>query len=174
MLSNHGSWFFPNMESQSTTRTIGALRPNAHHVSSIDHSFLETASRYMVHLLASAITCLVVFLLPRFLLIHPRSLGVKSVSQGCDTSENPSVERHTGQGQSRHMVVQSNPILLTPGLLVHGPLGNKPRGPLGSLPLCQEPHPATPEAKPRVGLPIHPSGALAAAVRTAVTQQAAG
>ena len=39
------------------------------------------------------------------------------------------------------MVVQSNPILLTPGLLVHGPLCNKPLGPLGNLQWCRDPVP---------------------------------
>ena len=39
------------------------------------------------------------------------------------------------------MVVQSNPILLTPGLIVHGPLGNKPWSPLGNLQWCRDPVP---------------------------------
>ena len=39
------------------------------------------------------------------------------------------------------MVVQSNPILLTPGLVVHWPLGNKPWSPLGNLQWCRDPVP---------------------------------
>ena len=37
------------------------------------------------------------------------------------------------------MVVLSNPILLTPRLLVHGPLGNKLWSPLGNLQWCRDP-----------------------------------
>ena len=72
------------------------------------------------------------------------------------------------------MVVESNPIILTPGLLVHGPLGTNPWSPLGNLQWCRDPVPPNHVLNTMLAHQILLPSAVAAAGRTAITRRDAG